>query len=98
MSKSRLAGWKTKASSDSSGATGAALPAARPATAASRTTSRPGFGHHFAEIRPLKWFVPERHHSSSGVVPRFVAIRPATGEWRLTADYFGLARYEPKRD
>ncbi len=59
---------------------------------------RPGFGHHFAEIRPLKWFVPDRHHSSSGTVPRFVAIRPATQEWRLAADYFGLARYEPKRD
>jgi hypothetical protein len=28
---------------------------------------RPGFTHHLAEIRPLKWYVPERYRSSSGV-------------------------------
>jgi hypothetical protein len=59
---------------------------------------RPGFAHHFAEIRPLKWFVPERYRSSSGAVPRFAAIRPETREWRLTADYFGQARYEVTGD
>ena len=59
---------------------------------------RPGFAHHFAEIRPLKWFVPERYRSSSGAVPRFAAIRPETREWRLTADYFGQARYEATGD
>ena len=56
---------------------------------------RLGFGYHFAEIRPLKWFIPERHRSQLGPVPRFVAIRPETREWRLTADYFGQARYDP---
>jgi hypothetical protein len=60
--------------------------------------ARPGFGHHVAEIRPLKWFVPERHRSSSGPVPRFLAVRPEAGEWRLAADYFGLMRYEATGD
>ena len=59
---------------------------------------RPGFAHRFAEIRPLKWSVPERYRSSSGAVPRFAAIRPERREWRLTADYFGQARYEATGD
>ena len=59
---------------------------------------RPGFIHHLAEIRPLKWYVPERYRSSSGVVPRFMALRTETREWRLTADYFGQARYEATGD
>ena len=59
---------------------------------------RPGFTHHLAEIRPLKWYVPERYRSSSGVVPRFMALRTETREWGLTADYFGQARYEATGD
>jgi len=52
---------------------------------------RPGFAYHFAEIRPLKWFIPERYNATSGQVPRQTFIRPGRSDWRLRADYFGLA-------
>ena len=52
---------------------------------------RTGFGHHFAQVRPIKWYQPERYHSSTGAVPRFLALRPESDDWRLRADYFGLA-------
>jgi hypothetical protein len=50
----------------------------------------PGFRHHFAQLRPEKWFAEERFGSSIGATPRFHAIRPEGDRWRLVVDYFGL--------
>jgi len=52
---------------------------------------RPDVRHHLAEIRPIKWFNPQRYQSSWGMLPRFVAIRPDSERWRLRVDYAGLA-------
>lgn len=51
---------------------------------------KPGFRHHFAQLRQEKWFAGERFGSSSGITPRFRAIRPEGDRWRLSVDYFGL--------
>ncbi len=50
----------------------------------------PGFRHHFAQMRPNKWFAGERFGSSIGASPRFRVIRPEGERWRLAVDYFGL--------
>jgi alpha-glucosidase (family GH31 glycosyl hydrolase) len=49
-----------------------------------------GFRHHFAQLRPQKWFAHERYGSSWGATPRFRAMRPEGDRWRLAVDYFGL--------
>ena len=59
---------------------------------------RPGFSYHFAEIRPLKWHVPERYNATMGQTPRQAIIRPGRSDWRLRADYFGLAVAQPAND
>ncbi len=52
---------------------------------------RPGFGYRFVENRALKWFNRERHRSTRGDARRQTILRPEGDQWRLTADYFGLA-------
>jgi len=52
---------------------------------------RRGFRHRFAEVRPIKWYFPERYRSSTGETSRFLALRPEGDTWRFQADYFGLA-------
>jgi len=53
--------------------------------------ARAGFRHRFAQVRPIKWYLPERYQSSTGETPRFLALRPEGNAWQLQADYFGLA-------
>ena len=49
------------------------------------------FRYYFTQVRPIKWYFPERYQSLMDEVPRFLALRPEGNAWRLRADYFGVA-------